>query len=69
LGIGGLRDDALRIYNSLIPEFIIACWQIKKGGDFNGRNHRLSTNEGGWDWRVISFLNNSRGKNPLNPFK
>ncbi len=25
-----LMDDALRIYNSLILEFIIACWQIKK---------------------------------------
>jgi hypothetical protein len=23
-----------------------------------------STNEGGWDWRVIPFLNNSRGKPP-----
>ena len=33
----------------------------KKGDDLE---IVASTNEGGWDWRVISFLNNSRGKTP-----
>jgi hypothetical protein len=41
--------------------------QHKKRGD--DLDIVASTNEGGWDWRVIPFWDDSKGKNPLNPFE
>ena len=48
-----------------IPESIVGFFK-KRGDDLE---IVASTNEGGWDWRLISFSDDSKGKNPLNPFK
>ena len=47
-------------------EFQKSSWAFKKkrGDDLE---IVASTNEGGWDWRVISFLNDSKGEKPLKP--
>jgi hypothetical protein len=39
---------------------------LKKRGD--DLEIVASTNEGGWDWRLISLSDDSKGKKPLNPF-
>lgn len=50
-----------RIY-AFPTKFIMGFFQKKRGDDLE---IVASTNEGGWDWRVISFLNDSKGEKPL----